>query len=178
MLTECERGACCSSPSSALRSSAGSAVAYARAAPLDGQFLRALTRSLMVPDRTRQDKHHFATDKAALSVHGVTGAFVSVLAMQSYFPADQKKKMNAACRQLSCHPSCVIHGELFITMHHFREARILSSEAFRYRFVIFHVTPVIQPPHQRRTCNSKGYRGIVIATTTRPLLVIASSMSL
>ncbi len=117
MLTECERGACCSSPGSALRSSAGSAVAYARAAPLDGQFLRALTRSLMVPDRTRQDKHHFATDKAALSVHGVTGAFVSVLAMQSYFPADQKKKMNAACRQLSCHPSCVIHGELFITMH-------------------------------------------------------------
>ncbi len=82
-----------------------------------GQFLRALTRSLMPPNTIRQNKHQFATDKLALSVHGVTGAFVSVLAMQSYFFADQKKKMNAACRQLSCHPSCVIHGGLFITMH-------------------------------------------------------------
>lgn len=55
----------------------------------------------MVPDRIRQNQNQFATDKAALSVHVVTGAFVSVLAMQSYFSADQKKKMNAACRQLS-----------------------------------------------------------------------------
>ncbi len=56
-----------------------------------GQFLRALTRSLMVRDRIRQNKHQFATDKTALSVHGVTGAFVSVQCNRIFLLTKKRK---------------------------------------------------------------------------------------
>ncbi len=86
----------------------------------------------MVPDRTCQNERQCVTDKAALSIHVVTGAFVSALRNAIVFSADQKQKVTAACRQLSCHPSCVIHGELFIAMHpHFRLASPLQEQGLQ-----------------------------------------------
>jgi len=92
----------------------------------------------MVPDRTCQNERQCVTDKAALSIHVVTGAFVSALRNAIVFSADQKQKVTAACRQLSCHPSCVIHGELFIAMHpHFRLASPLQEQDMQAGTVIF-----------------------------------------
>jgi len=144
MLTECGRGACCNSPSSALRSSAGSAVAYGRAAPLNGAISSSADSFTDGPRQNTPKQTPVCDRQDGLVSSRCYGSFCEC-AMQSYFSADQKKKMNAACRQLSCHSSCVIRDELFITMHphqHFWEARIPNSGArLQVHFVTCQMIP-------------------------------------
>ncbi len=57
----------------------------------------------MVPDRICQNERQCVTDKAALSVHVVTGAFVSALRNAIVFSADQKQKVPAASSAATRH---------------------------------------------------------------------------